>query len=52
MNQTTGAKIDYYEVELKPFKKQIYPNLPETELVGYDGMSPGPTFFMKQGRGE
>lgn len=29
--------IDYYEVEIKPFEQHIYPNLPKTRLVGYDG---------------
>ncbi|PVI05199.1 bilirubin oxidase [Periconia macrospinosa] len=46
----TGAPIDFYEVELKTFKKQIYPDLPETELQGYDGMSPGPYFAMQRNR--
>ncbi|KAF1962331.1 bilirubin oxidase [Byssothecium circinans] len=49
-DDSTGAEIDYYELELKTFKKQIYPNLPATELQGYDGMSPGPYFVMQQGR--
>jgi hypothetical protein len=31
--------IDYYEVEIKPFEQQIYPNLAKTRLIGYDGMS-------------
>lgn len=30
--------IDYYEVEIKPFEQQVYPNLGKTRLVGYDGM--------------
>lgn len=29
--------IDYFEVEIKPFEQQIYPNLTKTRLVGYDG---------------
>ena len=49
-NNITHATIDYYEIELKPFTKQIYPNLPPTNLVGYDGMSPGPQFNMQKGR--
>ncbi|CAI6332265.1 unnamed protein product [Periconia digitata] len=48
-DHVTGAAIDYYEMELKPFTKQIYPDLPATELEGYDGMSPGPTFAMQRG---
>ncbi|KAF2643829.1 bilirubin oxidase [Massarina eburnea CBS 473.64] len=49
-DDSTGASIDYYEVELKTFEQQIFPNLPPTELEGYDGMSPGPYFLMQQGR--
>ena len=29
--------IDYFEVEIKPFEQQIYPNLAKTRLGGYDG---------------
>ncbi|KAF2122934.1 bilirubin oxidase [Lophiotrema nucula] len=46
----SNAVIDYYEVEIKEFTKQVYPNLPATPLVGYDGESPGPTFMMQNGR--
>ncbi|OCK82578.1 Cupredoxin [Lepidopterella palustris CBS 459.81] len=49
-NYSTGAVIDYYEVTIKPFEQQIYPNLNKTQLVGYDGISPGPTFEMTRGR--
>ncbi|KAF2470226.1 uncharacterized protein BDR25DRAFT_226954 [Lindgomyces ingoldianus] len=49
-NSSTQDTIDYYEVELKSFQKQIYPNLKPTELVGYDGISPGPMFIMQKGR--
>lgn len=45
-----GPPIDYYEVDIKPFEQQVYPNLGKTRLVGYDGMAPGPTFMMKKGR--
>ena len=51
-NETTGAVIDYYEVEVKAATQQIYPNLPATTLYTYDGSSPGPTFMMRKGRGE
>ena len=47
-----GAEIDYYEIELKSLTKQIYPNLPATPMMGFDGMVPGPTFVMQQGRGK
>ncbi|KAF2502383.1 Cupredoxin [Lophium mytilinum] len=49
-NAAAGATIDYYELTIKPFEQQIYPNLKATPLVGYDGMSPGPTFQMRKGR--
>ncbi|KAF2865147.1 bilirubin oxidase [Massariosphaeria phaeospora] len=49
-NESSGALIDYYEVEVKTLKKQIYPNLPECDMIGYDGITPGPTFVMRQGR--
>lgn len=43
----TGKDIFYYEVEIKPFQQQIYPDLPQpARLVGYDGISPGPTFIV------
>ncbi|KAI8942988.1 hypothetical protein NX059_001026 [Plenodomus lindquistii] len=49
-NATSGAVIDYYEVEVKPIQKQIYPNLGVTNLYAYDGLQPGPTFMMHKGR--
>ncbi|KAF2750885.1 hypothetical protein M011DRAFT_455861 [Sporormia fimetaria CBS 119925] len=49
-NTTTGQTIDYYEVEVKEFEQQIYRNLKPAKLIGYDGMSPGPTFRMEKGR--
>jgi bilirubin oxidase len=45
-----GPPIDYFEVDIKPFESQIYPNLGKTRLVGYDGQAPGPTFQVQQGR--
>jgi bilirubin oxidase len=46
----TGLPIDYYEVEIKPLTRQQYPELQPTRMVGYDGIVPGPTFQMTQGR--
>jgi bilirubin oxidase len=43
-NDTTGAIIDYYEVEIKTFQQQVYKGLKPATLYGYDGVSPGPTF--------
>lgn len=49
-NATTGNSIDYYEIDVKPLTQQVYPGLKPARLVGYDGMSPGPTFRMEKGR--
>jgi bilirubin oxidase len=49
-NATTGATINYYEVEVKPFQQQVYRGLTPATLVGYDGISPGPTFRMERGQ--
>ena len=45
-----GSVIDYFEIDIKPLEQQIYPNLGKTRLVGYDGLSPGPTFVVQKGR--
>ncbi|KAJ0159365.1 Bilirubin oxidase [Colletotrichum tanaceti] len=46
----TGKKIRYYEIEIKEFTHQVYPNLgPAKLLVGYDGISPGPTLLTERG---
>lgn len=42
--------MDFYEVKVKPFQGRAYPNLGSTDLVGYDGISPGPTFKIVKGR--
>lgn len=45
-----GKRIDYYEVSVDKFEKKIYPNLPGVaHCVGYNGISPGPTFQMTRG---
>ncbi|KZL80040.1 bilirubin oxidase [Colletotrichum incanum] len=49
INPVTGKKIRYYEIEIKEFTSQVYPNLGPAKLVGYDGISPGPTFLMERG---
>ncbi|KAK8137207.1 Cupredoxin [Apiospora sp. TS-2023a] len=48
-NPVTGNDILYYEVEIRPFNQQIYPDLKPARLVGYDGISPGPTFIVPRG---
>ncbi|KAF6808186.1 Bilirubin oxidase 2 [Colletotrichum sojae] len=49
-NPVTNKPIDYYEVDVVPFQQRIYPNLGPANLVGYDGISPGPTFLVPRGR--
>lgn len=49
-NASTGVPIDYYEIEIKPFTQQVYPGKKAAALIGYDGISPGPTFMMEKGR--
>lgn len=46
----SGVPIDFYEVEIKPFKKKLFPNLGDANFVGYDGMFPGPTIKVEKGR--
>ncbi|RYP57141.1 hypothetical protein DL769_009661 [Monosporascus sp. CRB-8-3] len=48
-NPVTGGDIWYYEIELKGFQQQVYPQLQPARLVGYDGISPGPTFIIPKG---
>jgi bilirubin oxidase len=42
--------IDFFEIQILNFTRQVYPELDPTPLVGYDGMEPGPTFHMTKGR--
>ncbi|GAP83355.2 putative bilirubin oxidase [Rosellinia necatrix] len=48
-NPVTGKDIWYYEIEEKLFTQQVYPNLMPATLVGYDGMSPGPSIVIPRG---
>lgn len=48
-NPVTGKDIWYYEIEIKPFTHQVYPGKQPAQLVGYDGISPGPTFVIPRG---
>ncbi|KAF9881525.1 bilirubin oxidase [Colletotrichum karsti] len=50
VNPVTKKLIDYYELEVTPFTQRIYPDRGLTSLIGYDGMSPGPTFIGTRGR--
>ncbi|KAI1841538.1 hypothetical protein JX265_013503 [Neoarthrinium moseri] len=48
-NPVTGKPIWYYEIEIRPFEQQVYPNLGPARLIGYDGMSPGPSIVVPKG---
>ncbi|KAI5265941.1 oxidase cueO precursor [Aureobasidium subglaciale] len=45
----TYDNIDYYEIDIKPVDIEIYPGK-KARHVGYNGIVPGPTFKMQQGR--
>ncbi|KAK0641924.1 Cupredoxin [Cercophora newfieldiana] len=47
--QVATRDILYYEVEIKSFQHTFFPGLEPATLVGYDGMSPGPTFIIPRG---
>ncbi|KAF2434479.1 Cupredoxin [Tothia fuscella] len=50
-NPSSGGIIDFYEVEVMNFKHKFFPDLPgSSELIGYDGSYPGPTFRVEKGR--
>ncbi|NUR97598.1 MAG: multicopper oxidase domain-containing protein [Kribbellaceae bacterium] len=45
----TDAKADYYQVVQRKASVEILPGL-KTEIMGYDGLLPGPTFDVRSGR--
>lgn len=45
----TNVTIDFFQLNITSFQAQIYPNLAKTSLVGYNGISPGPTFRVQRG---
>lgn len=45
----SGKNINYYEIEIKKLSQNVYPDRGNATLVGYDGISPGPTFKMERG---
>ncbi|CAZ82072.1 unnamed protein product [Tuber melanosporum] len=49
-NATTGVTIDFYEVKMQALTKNLFPDLGDASLIGYDGMVPGPTFRIPKGR--
>ena len=38
----TREGVDYYEMPIREFSRQLHPDLPETTLWGFDGQFPGP----------
>lgn len=42
-NPKTGKLTRFYDIDVRPFESQVYRNLKPAKLVGYDGISPGPT---------
>ncbi|KAI5795366.1 oxidase cueO precursor [Peziza echinospora] len=42
--------IDFYQITVQQFNKQIWDGKPSTSLVGYNGMYPGPTIKASRGR--
>ncbi|KAF8457755.1 Cupredoxin [Terfezia claveryi] len=46
----SGNPVDFYEISITPFTKQLWPGLAATSLVGYNGMYPGPTIKATRGR--
>ena len=45
----SNRNIQYYEVEIKSFQHTFFPGLGPADMVGYDGISPGPTIIMERG---
>ena len=50
IDQNTSTTIDFFQLNVSSFQSQIYPDLGKTQLVGYNGISPGPTFRIQRGR--
>jgi bilirubin oxidase len=49
-NPETGVPIDFYELHVREFGRKFFPNLGNGTAIGYDGVFPGPTFRVEQGR--
>ncbi|KAH0602238.1 uncharacterized protein H6S33_009879 [Morchella sextelata] len=49
-NPQTGVQVDFYEIKIKEFTKNLFPDLGDATLIGYDGQIPGPTFRVPKGR--
>lgn len=44
------ATTDYYRMTMKAGRARILPDLPPTEVWGYEGITPGPTIVQRRGR--
>ncbi|RPB06988.1 hypothetical protein P167DRAFT_609751 [Morchella conica CCBAS932] len=49
-NPKTGVQVDFYEIKIKETTKNLFPDLGDATLIGYDGQIPGPTFRVPKGR--
>lgn len=47
--EVNGRSVDFYTLNIESFDAQIYPDLGPAHLIGYNGMSPGPTFAVDRG---
>jgi spore coat protein A, manganese oxidase len=45
----TDATTDYYQMTMRTANVPIVPGLPPTTIFGYNGISPGPTIFVRRG---
>lgn len=43
----TRDGVDFYDVKLEQFERELHPDLPATTLWGFDGSYPGPTFDVR-----
>ncbi|HET7479644.1 MAG TPA: multicopper oxidase domain-containing protein [Rubrobacteraceae bacterium] len=46
----TDGGTDYYEIKMMAARLPMLPGLPPTEIWGYNGITPGPTIQVMQGR--
>lgn len=44
------ATTDYFQLTMKQAQVQILPGFPKTTIYGYNGITPGPTLKVRQGR--
>ncbi|KXJ93646.1 phenol oxidase A [Microdochium bolleyi] len=48
-NPINGKPIWYYEIVIQKFQQQVYAGKSPANLIGYDGIAPGPTFIVPVG---